>query len=150
MARPLDFILEQFPGFKAYSDFDVARELYRRDYGDAQKTWFSTPPERSRRPRRSKIIRGTTSEGPQAIRGNHVFENNSIGSGTIRNIHTVPWEKLSHDAWRCQEGPVLSKGFYRFRGYILDFCRHFHTYTGRKPGRLNEHTRARCHIVCMH
>ena len=41
MARPLDFILEQFPGFKAYSDFDVARELYRRDYGDAQKT-FST------------------------------------------------------------------------------------------------------------
>jgi len=29
MARPLDFILEQFPGFKAYSDFDVARELQK-------------------------------------------------------------------------------------------------------------------------
>jgi hypothetical protein len=33
MARPLDFILEKFPGFKAFPSVDVARELYRRDYG---------------------------------------------------------------------------------------------------------------------
>ena len=41
MARPLDFILEKFPGFKAFPSVDVARELYRRDYGNA-KNQFST------------------------------------------------------------------------------------------------------------
>ena len=36
MARPLDFILEKFPKFGSFPSFDVARELYRRNYGDAQ------------------------------------------------------------------------------------------------------------------
>ena len=36
MARPLDFILDKFPNFNAYSSFNVARELYRRNYGNAQ------------------------------------------------------------------------------------------------------------------
>ena len=40
-----------------------------------QKTWFLTPPERPGRPRGSKIIRGTTSEGPQTFGENHTFQN---------------------------------------------------------------------------
>ena len=41
MAKPLDFILEKFPGFKAYSGFDVAKELYRRNYGNAREEFAS-------------------------------------------------------------------------------------------------------------